>query len=142
VRSFVFYSGPYAFWLVKVYCPLVGAFIHINHYITTDLSGVKRKVSANCKFVCDPSKGFNDGFISLIAWGPRKSGIAPNRVLQVDFGDQYDPSKKPDLDTGLEASPVKKMRGALEAMWEKQREAAPAEGKEPEGKADSMSYQI
>ena len=131
------------FWLVKVYCPLVGAFNHINHYIVTDLSGVKRKVAPNCKFVCDPSKGFNDGFISLIAWGPRKSGIAPNRVLQVDFGDHYDPSKKPDMN--LEASPVKKMRGALEAMWEKQRETpiAPAEEKKPGEKgADEMSYQI
>jgi len=69
--------GPYLYFV------FIGIFQFVN-----DFQGLKGR--PNCKIYFDPSKGFNEGCLSLVAFSKNGAGIGADQELLVQYPSSYD----------------------------------------------------
>jgi hypothetical protein len=100
---------------------MVGAFRRIQHHVVNE-----KKRRANVVIVADPTKGPNDGFLSLRVCSPTKNGIASESPVIANFGATFHPDKA--LPFSLDATPSKNFKSALELLFDEQMKSACAEG--------------
>lgn len=93
---------------MSVFCIMVGA-----ARLVTDFRTAGRH-HPNVRIRVQPGLGPNDGFLELIARTHNGQGIAAGREVLLDFGARYTPTIAPD------GGPIKRFRGALDALLEKQ----------------------
>ena len=90
--------------LEPVYCVLVGAGRHIQHYMGVRKGGPNAYIEANC------ATGAKDGFLTLKVRTRNAQGIAPRQPIVINFGAHYDLTQKPDE----EEPQYKHFKGALD----------------------------
>ena len=105
---------------VTIFAVLVGAAQYVN-----DFQNIRK--TANAKFVFTPNMGFNDGALQLVIATRNGAGVGKGAPLLADYGEDFD---KDLADT--QAPPSKKLKGALDILFEEHKTALPDEARDHE----------
>ena len=92
---------------------LCGASQYVQHYVNI-------KKSPNAKFVFDTKHGFNKGSLKLVASTRNSAGISAGSEVVINYGAEFDMSKKRMNSAITPAS--KRFKGALDVLLQKQAE--------------------
>ena len=109
---------------ITVYAVLIGAVQFVNSFC-----GIRR--GPNAKLVFTPTKGFNEGALELIITTRNGAGVAKGSPIVIDYGLPGDfaggPSYGGPSSPGGQGSSGPGISGALDAIFDQQREALPDE---------------
>ena len=103
---------------VTIFAVLVGAAQYVNDY-----QNIRK--SANAKFVFTPNMGFNHGALQLVISTRNGAGVGKGAPLLAAYGEDFDKELASE-----QAPPSKKYKGALDMLFDEQKNALPEEADE------------